>query len=466
MDQEEIRERVSKLLRLADESVKIKAYDKALEIVRTVFTVDLKNMYARAYEERILALKIEEERERMSKDVEQRAELRIEAELKRKTDEIYKTMEIEALKKKELQSKEQSLEDRVRRASAAEHEQFLQKNISTIETTVRKSIEELENRITSKVHKEMDKIGAYTGVPTMSMDQVRSYYESKLEKMNQQFEEAETTRRKIHEDAFLKLSEEHQRTRDEIVKQMEEDRELLLRREREKSRQLALEAYETLLALTEEIGFHRDLREPLLQALRKPFSITDEEHHELKRKIQLASYMSVLREAWQKGKPSEEDVENLKNLQNLYGISDDENLLLTRTAKKDLGLPDETAVILVVDDDPVVQEFICHTLKQTYRTVFVAKNVDEAVATTLHNQPALILCDHHLGPDSINGITFYEKIQKNTYGDSLKNARFVLMSALRNEFFLASVKNLGISALLPKPFTKESLEKTLREALH
>lgn len=466
MDQEEIKERVSKLLRLADEYVKNKAYDKALEAVRTVFTVDLKNMYARAYEERILALKIDEERERMSKDAEQKAELKIEAELKRRTDEIYKTMEIEALKKKELQAKEQSLEDRVRRATAAENEEFLQKNMSAIETSVRKSIEELENRINSELHKEMERIGAYSGPPTMSTDQLRNYYESKLEKMNQQFEEAEANRRKIHEDAFLKLSEEHQRTRDELVKQMEEDRELLLRREREGSRQVALEAYETLLALTEEIDLHRDLRDRLLEALRKPLSITDKEHDELKRKIELASYVSVLREAWQKGKPSEEDVGNLKNLQNLYGISDDENLLLTRKAKKDLGLPDETAVILVVDDDPVVQEFICHTLKQTYRNVFVAKNVDEAVATTSHNQPALILCDHRLGPDSINGITFYERIQKNTYGDSLKNARFVLMSGLRNEFFLASVKNLGISALLPKPFTKESLEETLREALH
>ena len=70
--------------------------------------------------------------------------------------------------------------------------------------------------------------------------------------------------------------------------------------------------------------------------------------------------MSVLRGAWNKGKPSEEDVENLKSLQILYELSDDENLLLARTVKKDLGLPDETAVILVVDDDPVVQEFICH----------------------------------------------------------------------------------------------------------
>lgn len=466
LDSEEIRKRVNQLLRLADESVKQKAYDKALDIVRKVFMIDLKNMYARAYEERILGLKIEEERERFSKDAESRAELKIESELKRRTKEFFLSMELEANKKKELQSKEQILEDQARQASAAEHQQILQKDVATLEMTMQKNIEELENRLASQLHQAVDRVVVQTRETGMSPDQVRLEYESKLENMRQQYEKAEATRRKIHEEAFVKMSQEHQHTHDELVKQMEEDRELLLKREREKSKQLSLEAYESLLALTEDIGFQQNLQESFLQTLRKPFSITDEEHNNLKRKIRLSSYMSVLRGAWNKGKPSEEDVENLKSLQILYELSDDENLLLARTVKKDLGLPDETAVILVVDDDPVVQEFICHILNQTYRTVLAAKSVDEAVTASSHNRPELILCDHHLGSESISGITFYEKIQQNKYGDSLKDVRFVLMSALRDKFFLESIKSLGIKALLPKPFTKESLEMTLREALH
>ena len=60
VDQEDIKTRVNQQLRLADESVKNKQYDQALLIVRKVYSIDMKNMYARAYEERILALKLEE----------------------------------------------------------------------------------------------------------------------------------------------------------------------------------------------------------------------------------------------------------------------------------------------------------------------------------------------------------------------------------------------------------------------
>lgn len=466
LDQEEIRKRVNQLLRLADESVKKKAYDEALDIVRRVYTIDLKNMYARAYEERVLALKIEEERDRLSKDMESRAEEKIEAELKRRMKEMFQGLEIEALKKKQLQSEEQSIEHHVRQATTAEQLQMMQKDMTTLETNLQKSFRELESRVASQLHQAAGRLAKRTHDTGMSPDQVRSEYESKLEKMKQQYEEAEATRRKVHEEAFLKMSQEHQRALDGLVKRMEEQQEQSLAGEREKSKRLSLEAYQSLLASTEEFGLERNLQDSLLRAVRIPFSISDEEHNELKRKVQLASYMSALRGAWQKGKPTVEDIESLLSLQALYGLSDEEHLKLTRAAKKDVGLPDETAVILVVEDDRIVREFICNILKQTYKTVLAAKNADEAIATALQTRPALILCDHHLGADSVSGVTFYEKIQQNTYRDTLKDVPFVLMSALRDEFFLKSAKNLGIKTILPKPFTAESLERALRDALH
>jgi CheY-like chemotaxis protein len=466
LDEEEVRKRVNQLLRLADEGVKQKKYDEALETARRVFTIDLKNMYARAYEERILALKIEEERERLSRDAESRAEIKMEEELKRRMKEFHKTMEIEVLKKKEIQLQERSLEDHARKASVEEQQQIHQKDLATLEMNTRKSIEDLELRIASQLSRVTGRTAGNAHDSGATVDQVRSEYEAKLENLKRQYEEAEAARRKIHEEAFLKMSEEHQRAHDDLVKRMEEEREIFQQREREKSRQISLDAYQSVLASTEEIGLQPNLQAPLLQALRIPLSITEKEHNDLKREVHLASYMSALRGALQKGAPSEEDAENLKNLQILYGLTDEEHRTLTRAAKKDLGLPDETAVILVVDDDPVVQDFICHILKQTYRTVLSAANVDEAIEAASHNRPALILCDHHLGPGSISGIAFYEKILQNKYGNSLKDAHFVLMSAVRDEFFLKSARSLGIKTILPKPFTKESLESTLRDALH
>jgi len=44
LDTEEVRSRVNQLLRQADESVKNKQYDQALETVRKVFSIDMKNL--------------------------------------------------------------------------------------------------------------------------------------------------------------------------------------------------------------------------------------------------------------------------------------------------------------------------------------------------------------------------------------------------------------------------------------
>ena len=60
---EERNARVSALLRQVDEDVKAKKLDEALERIRKVYEFDIKNIYARAYEERILVMMMEKERE-------------------------------------------------------------------------------------------------------------------------------------------------------------------------------------------------------------------------------------------------------------------------------------------------------------------------------------------------------------------------------------------------------------------
>ncbi len=89
LESEEIRTRVNQLLRQADELVKSKQYEQALLSVRKVYSIDVKNMYARAYEERILALKLEEDRDRLAREAEQKAEAKIESELKRRVNEFH-----------------------------------------------------------------------------------------------------------------------------------------------------------------------------------------------------------------------------------------------------------------------------------------------------------------------------------------------------------------------------------------
>jgi PleD family two-component response regulator len=110
---------------------------------------------------------------------------------------------------------------------------------------------------------------------------------------------------------------------------------------------------------------------------------------------------------WQSGKPSEEDFGHLKNLQQFFKISDDEHVSITKRVKKELGMPDETTVIVVIDDDPSIRKYVEHILKKTYRTVITAVNAEAALIEMEKISPSLIISDVNLGAGFMSGFTFY-----------------------------------------------------------
>jgi CheY-like chemotaxis protein len=79
--------------------------------------------------------------------------------------------------------------------------------------------------------------------------------------------------------------------------------------------------------------------------------------------------------------------------------------------------------------------------------------------------PSIIISDVNLGMGVMSGFSFYEKIIAGTYGNELKSVAFILMSSLEDEFFVRSAKQMGVKAYLAKPFTRESLETTVKNAL-
>ena len=75
---EERNARVSALLRQVDEDVKAQKLDEALDRIRKVYEFDIKNIYARAYEERILVMMMEKEREVVMREAKQQAAEQVE----------------------------------------------------------------------------------------------------------------------------------------------------------------------------------------------------------------------------------------------------------------------------------------------------------------------------------------------------------------------------------------------------
>lgn len=438
--------RVSALLRQVDEDVRAKKLEDALDHIRKVYEFDIKNVYARAYEERILIMMIEKEREAAVREAKEQAAAQVDQEVKRQLKEFYKQQELEAQKRKEKEKAEQLLEDRARKASVNEVQEVANNDLTAIEKETAKRIEELEKRLIAQIQK------AVPGTATVATTEAEMM-------------QAEAERKKIQEEAFLKMKDEHKRAQEELMMHMEEERNTLLEREREKAKRQALEAYRTLMKLMIQLAIPGEMQTSLLQSLKISFSISDTEHMEAERSVQVSAYIDAVRALWQGGKPTDEDYVHLKNLQHFFKISDDEHISITKQVKKELGLPDETAVIVIIDDDMSIRKYVEHILKKTYNNVITAETAETALKEMENVTPSLIISDVNLGPGVMSGFTFYEKIAGGAYGDKFKSVAFVLMSSMEGEFFVRSAKQLGVKAYLPKPFTKESLEATIKQAL-
>ena len=456
---EERNARVSTLLRQVDEDVKEHKLDEALERIRKVYEFDIKNIYARAYEERILVMMMEKEREAVMREAKQHVEEQVDQEVKKRLKEFYKQQELESQKRKQEEKTEQVLEDRARKASVNEVQEVAHNDITAIEKDTARRIEELEKRLIARIHQTAP--DTPSGGIASGAESVRAEYETKL----QQYKIAEEERKKIQEEAFLKMREEQKRAQDELMHQMEEERDTLFERERVKSQQQGLEAYRTLMKFMMQLAVPAEVQSSLLQSLKISFSISDTEHMEAERSVQVSAYVDAARSLWQGGIPSEEDIVHLKNLQYFFKISDDEHASITKRIKKELGMPDDTAVIVVIDDDPSIRKYVDHILKKTYHTVITAATAESALPEIQKVAPSLIISDVNLGVGMMSGFSFYEKIIAGTYGDVLKSVPFMLMSSLEDEFFVRSAKQMGVKAYLAKPFTRESLEATVKNAL-
>jgi CheY-like chemotaxis protein len=395
---EERTARVSALLRQVDEDVRAKKLEDALDHIRKVYEFDIKNIYARAYEERILIMMMEKEREVVVREAKQQAAEQVDQEVKRRLKEFYKQQEHEAQKRKQEEKTEQVLENRARQASVNEVQEVAHKDLNAIEKDTARRIDELEKRLIAQIQQT---------APGSSSAGMAS---------GEEIIRVEAERKKIQDESFLKMKEEQKRAQEELMQQMEEERNTLIEREREKAKHHELEAYQTLMKLMIQLAVPAEMQSSLLQSLKISFSISDTEHMEVERSVQVGAYIDAVRTLWQTGKPSDEDSVHLKNLQQFFKISDDEHSSITKRVKKELGMPDETAVIVVIDDDPSIRKYVEHILRKTYLNVITAVNAEAALVEMEKMPPSLIISDVNLGAGVMSGFTFYEKIVAGTYG--------------------------------------------------
>ena len=115
--------------------------------------------------------------------------------------------------------------------------------------------------------------------------------------------------------------------------------------------------------------------------------------------------------------------------------------------------------ILVVDDDPLVLKTILRILRGTGYTVDAATNLEEGFKAFEGGRYDLVIADHRL-PDGF-GIDLLEHVAatRPTTGRMLSTAYLQLELALK------AVNGSAVAQVLEKPFEKESLLTTVKQAL-
>lgn len=106
----------------------------------------------------------------------------------------------------------------------------------------------------------------------------------------------------------------------------------------------------------------------------------------------------------------------------------------------------DTKLVLVVEDDPILKNLLGHTFAGKYQTLYAADGT-EALALFEQFKPALVLLDLTL-PGSIDGFTVLETLRGRS--DEGKTVPVVVVSNLGEQTAKDRVMALGANAYLVK----------------
>jgi len=490
--------KVSAILYSVEDSIKKGNLDDALDKIRKVYQYDIKNIYARAFEERILVMIVERgEKELKEKYEAQHVKLhdevnqKVQVEFNRKLKDYHKQWEEETAKREEKDREEKELEQRARQVSIEEQKLEGEREYAALKDENRDRIEQWERRMKEEVQAAIESerirlnreladrlVEMSTAAPNAGIAdsaaanealkaQMEAEYAAKLLASQEQAQQEmqsklEAARISMHEEALEKVRLENANVQDELRRQFEQEKENWIEREKVKMKERLLESYKAILVLM-DASITPEHIDDLLLSLRGILDVSEDEHAQMLRSVQVNSYIDTLRASWQKGRITEEERELLTHLSTLYGITQEEQEYLTKDVKRQLGLPEDSAVILVVDDSRDILVFVDHILKKTYANIRTVGSVKEAAAQMKEELPSLILCDVMM-PET-GGFAFYDLIQKGEYGEEVKSVPFIFMSGCSDEYMKKIAETLGVNNYLAKPFSKETLVKTVKDML-
>ena len=118
--------------------------------------------------------------------------------------------------------------------------------------------------------------------------------------------------------------------------------------------------------------------------------------------------------------------------------------------------------IVLVDDNPDVRRHVSAYLSHLGVKVAVAENAIEGLEAVKTYRPNLVLSD--ISMPGRDGFELFGDIQALEH-DGKCRVPVIAMTALATQIDRARILNAGFKAFLPKPFTPETLVKTILRAL-
>ena len=117
--------------------------------------------------------------------------------------------------------------------------------------------------------------------------------------------------------------------------------------------------------------------------------------------------------------------------------------------------------ILLVEPSDVQQKLIHRTLQDSgVSQIETANSISNALGILENYQPDLVISAMYFKDGSAD-----EFLQKIRHNEHTENQAFMLISSERNKNYLEQLRQSGVLAILPKPFSSEAITRALRATI-
>jgi PleD family two-component response regulator len=199
-----------------------------------------------------------------------------------------------------------------------------------------------------------------------------------------------------------------------------------------------------------------------LKKVRDLFKITDEEHKELEKQIQIDAYVEALRIAWKDGVISQGENDVLLLMREKFNITMEEHMSAEAKILWAKGTPNAKSSILLADDEETLLLSLAANLRKHGYDVVTALSVEKALEILQKTIPSIIVSDLLFGEGQLTGLEFYKQVREDA---RLNNTPFLLMSGISDEFVVRAGMRLGVDNFIEKPFDLELLLATIEGKL-